>query len=63
MHACEQFHNKGLFGTAPLPISQLRSNFVTHPTPKTLLLEKGGVQPQLHVFPGVPQEVLPKFKF
>jgi hypothetical protein len=47
-----QFHN-----SAPTLINQ------THPTPKTLLPEKGGVQPQLHVFSGAPQEVLPKFKF
>jgi hypothetical protein len=35
----------------------------TPPTPKTLLLRKGGVQCQLHVFLGAPQEVLSKTKF
>jgi hypothetical protein len=34
----------------------------TRPTPKTLLLKKGGVRDQLHVFPRAPQEVLPKLK-
>jgi hypothetical protein len=49
---CSQFHS-----STPTLINQ------THPTLETLLPEKVRVQPQLHVFPGVPQEVLPKFKF